>query len=52
MQWGWKVMAGTLKTPIHRVVSNIEFIWTKTFCTQLFEMKFHRGGNECKESQS
>ena len=25
----------------------IEFIWTKKICTQLFDMKFHRGGNEC-----
>ena len=25
----------------------IEFIWTKKFCTQLFDMKFHRGGTEC-----
>ena len=31
----------------HRVVSNREFIWTKKFCTQLFGMKFHRGGNKC-----
>ena len=36
----------------HRVVSYREFIWTKKICTQLFEMKFHRGGNERKENQS
>ena len=26
---------------------NREFIWIKKFCTQLFDLKFHRGGNEC-----
>ena len=31
----------------HRVVCYREFIWTKKFYTQLFNMKFHRGGNEC-----
>ena len=31
----------------HRVVSNREFKWTKKIFTQLFDMKFHRGGNEC-----
>ena len=36
----------------HRVASYREFIWTKKFCTQLFVMKFHHGGNECKQSQS
>ena len=31
----------------HRVVSYREFIWTPKNCTQLFDMKFHPGGNEC-----
>ena len=30
----------------HRVVSYIKFIFTEKFCTQLFDMKFHGGGNE------
>ena len=31
----------------YRVVSYREFIWSQKFCPQLFDMKFHRGGNEC-----
>ena len=32
---------------IWSTVSYREFIWSKKFCTQLFDMKFHRGDNEC-----
>ena len=37
----------------HRVVSYRELVqMDQKICTQLFDMKFHRGGNECKQSQS
>ena len=30
----------------HRVVSYREFMWSKKLTTQLYNMKFHRGGNK------
>ena len=44
--------AVNLNTVRNILPSYREFIRTKKFSTQLFEMKFHRGSNECKESQS